>query len=132
MTTTGCYAQTELGHGSNVQGLETTATYQPESKTFVLQSPGLTAMKWWIGGLGRTADHAVVMAQLHTPDGKNGSLVKRGPFPFVVPLRDVKTRELLPGRTIMDIGPKAGYPATDNGALLVSCRHFRLESGDLD
>jgi len=117
---TGCYAQTELGHGSNVQGLETTATYQPDSKTFVLQSPGLTAMKWWIGGLGRTADHAVVMAQLHTPDGKNGSLVKRGPFPFVVPLRDVKTRELLPGRTIMDIGPKAGYPATDNGALLVS------------
>ena len=77
-------------------------------------------MKWWIGGLGRTADHAVVMAQLHTPDGKNGALVKRGPFPFVVPLRDVKTRELLPGRTIMDIGPKAGYPATDNGALLVS------------
>ncbi|GAA5993880.1 hypothetical protein JCM5350_001579 [Sporobolomyces pararoseus] len=115
----GCYAQTELGHGSNVQGLETTATYQPESKTFVLQSPGLTAMKWWIGGLGRTADHAVVMAQLHTPDGKNGALVKRGPFPFVVPLRDVKTRELLPGRTIMDIGPKAGYPATDNGALLL-------------
>ncbi|GAA5827921.1 hypothetical protein JCM5353_007739 [Sporobolomyces roseus] len=115
----GCYAQTELGHGSNVQGLETTATYQPESKTFILQSPGLTAMKWWIGGLGRTADHAVVMAQLHTPDGKNGALIKRGPFPFVVPLRDIKTRELLPGRTIMDIGPKAGYPATDNGAMLL-------------
>ncbi|GAA6010966.1 hypothetical protein JCM10207_004017 [Rhodosporidiobolus poonsookiae] len=115
----GCYAQTELGHGSNVQGLETTATYRPETQTFVLQSPGLTAMKWWIGGLGRTADHAVVMAQLQTPDGKDGKLVKRGPFPFVVPLRDVKTRELLPGRTIMDIGPKAGYPATDNGCMLL-------------
>lgn len=58
---------TLAGHGSNVQGLETTATYQPESKTFVLQSPGLTSAKWWIGGLGRTADHAVVMAQLYTP-----------------------------------------------------------------
>ncbi|KAK4049214.1 hypothetical protein OIO90_005503 [Microbotryomycetes sp. JL221] len=115
----GCYAQTELGHGSNVQGLETTATYQPESKTFVLQSPGLTAMKWWIGGLGRSADHAVVMAQLYTPDGKNGKLIRRGPHPFVVPIRDVKTRELLPGRTIMDIGPKAGYAMTDNGAMLL-------------
>ncbi|GAA5942284.1 hypothetical protein JCM1841_002805 [Sporobolomyces salmonicolor] len=115
----GCYAQTELGHGSNVQGLETTATYRPETKTFVLQSPGLTAMKWWIGGLGRTADHAVVMAQLYTPDGRNGSLVRRGPFPFVVPIRDLKTRELLPGCTVMDIGPKAGYPMTDNGALLL-------------
>ncbi|SDA02894.1 BZ3500_MvSof-1268-A1-R1_Chr11-1g03206 [Microbotryum saponariae] len=115
----GCYAQTELGHGSNVQGLETIAVYQPESKTFKLQSPSLTAMKWWIGGLGRTADHAVVMAQLHTPDGRDGKLVKRGPYPFVVPLRDVKTRELLPGRTIMDIGPKAGYAMTDNGAMLL-------------
>ncbi|BGP42760.1 hypothetical protein JCM10450v2_006871 [Rhodotorula kratochvilovae] len=114
----GCYAQTELGHGSNVQGLETTATYKPETQTFVINTPGMSSMKWWIGGLGRTADHAVVMAQLYTPDGKNGKLVKRGPFPFVVPLRDRKTRELLPGRTVMDIGPKAGYPMTDNGTAI--------------
>ncbi|GAA6050970.1 hypothetical protein JCM3770_005348 [Rhodotorula araucariae] len=114
----GCYAQTELGHGSNVQGLETTATYKPETQTFVINTPGMSSMKWWIGGLGRTADHAVVMAQLYTPDGKNGRLVKRGPFPFVVPLRDRKTRELLPGRTVMDIGPKAGYPMTDNGTAI--------------
>ncbi|GJN93681.1 hypothetical protein Rhopal_006738-T1 [Rhodotorula paludigena] len=125
----GCYSQTELGHGSNVQGLETTATYQPESKTFLIQSPGLSSMKWWSGGLGRTADHSIIMAQLYTPlvvdfflcisqDGKDGKLVKRGPFPFIVPIRDRKTRELLPGRIIMDIGPKAGYPMTDNGAAL--------------
>ncbi|TNY18023.1 acyl-CoA dehydrogenase/oxidase, partial [Rhodotorula diobovata] len=114
----GCYAQTELGHGSNVQGLETTATYRPETKSFIINTPGMSSMKWWIGGLGRTADHAVVMAQLYTPDGKNGKLVKRGPFPFVVPLRDRKTRELLPGRTVMDIGPKAGYPMTDNGTAI--------------
>jgi acyl-CoA oxidase len=34
-----------------------------------------------------------------------------GPHPFVVPLRDIKTREPLPGRTIGDIGkffPKSG------------------------
>ncbi|GAA5865050.1 hypothetical protein JCM8547_007694 [Rhodosporidiobolus lusitaniae] len=115
----GCYAQTEIGHGSNVQGLETTATYHPDSQSFILQSPGLTAAKYWIGGLGRTADHAVVMAQLYTPDGKDGKLVKRGPFPFIVPIRDRKTRELLPGRIIQDLGPKAGYPMTDNGTMLL-------------
>lgn len=119
-----CYAQTELGHGSNVQGLETTATYRPETKSFIINTPGMSSMKWWIGGLGRTADHAVVMAQLYTPDGKNGKLVKRGPFPFVVPLRDRKTRELLPGRTVMDIGPKAGYPMTDNGTAIVRLPHI--------
>jgi acyl-CoA oxidase len=60
-------SQTELGHGSNVQGLETTAVYKPEAKAFVINTPGMSSMKWWIGGLGRTADHAVVMAQLYTP-----------------------------------------------------------------
>lgn len=73
----------------------------------------------WIGGLGRAADHAIVMAQLMTPEGRNGALVNRGPHAFIVPLRDVKTRETLPGRTIMDIGPKAGYLMTDNGTMLL-------------
>ncbi|KAI5478316.1 acyl-CoA oxidase [Pseudohyphozyma bogoriensis] len=115
----GCYAQTELAHGSNVQGLETTATYDIDSKSFIIQSPGITSAKWWIGGLGRTADHAVVMAILYTPDGKDGKLVKRGPHAFVVPIRDPVTRETLPGRTIMDIGPKAGLPMIDNGTMLL-------------
>ncbi|CBQ72769.1 probable acyl-CoA oxidase [Sporisorium reilianum SRZ2] len=119
----GCYAQTELGHGSNVQGIETTATWIAESQEWEIHSPTLTASKWWIGGLGRTADHAVVMAQLTI---KNKSY---GPHPFVVPIRDVKTREVLPGRTIGDIGPKAGYNTTDNGFMLfehVRIPHFNL------
>lgn len=49
----GCYAQTELGHGSNVRGIETTATYLPESDEFELHTPCLSATKWWIGGLGK-------------------------------------------------------------------------------
>ena len=41
------YAQTELGHGSNVRGLETTATFLRDSDQFELHSPTLTSLKWW-------------------------------------------------------------------------------------
>lgn len=109
----GCYSQTELGHGSNVQGLETTATYIPEDREFELNSPTLTSSKWWSGGLGRAATHSCVMAQLII-NGKN-----YGPHPFIVPLRDLKTRKPLPGRTVGDIGPKFGFNAVDNGFLLL-------------
>ena len=55
----GCYAQTELGHGSNVRGLETVAKWDPIEKEFEIHSPTLTASKWWNGSMGRTATHAV-------------------------------------------------------------------------
>jgi acyl-CoA oxidase len=99
----GCYAQTELGHGSNVRGLETTATWNPDDKTFAIHSPSLTASKWWIGSLGKAANHAVVMAQLII-SGKN-----YGPHPFVVQIRDLGTHEMLENIYVGDIGPKFGY-----------------------
>lgn len=108
----GCYAQTELGHGSNVRGLETTATWNPEDKTFTLHSPSLTASKWWIGSLGKVATHAVVMAQLII-DNK-----PYGPHPFVAQVRDLKTHEPLENIHVGDIGPKFGYNTMDNGFLL--------------
>jgi acyl-CoA oxidase len=108
----GCYAQTELGHGSNVRGLETTATWNPEDKTFTIHSPHLTASKWWIGSLGKAANHAVVVAQLIL-NGKS-----HGPHPFVVQVRDLKTHEPLPNIHVGDIGPKFGYNTMDNGFLL--------------
>lgn len=100
----GCYAQTELGHGSNVRGLETTATWNSDDKTFTLHSPHLTASKWWIGSLGRTANHAVVMAQL-VIDGKG-----YGPHPFVVQIRDLKTHQALEGVHVGDIGEYRPHP----------------------
>nr|POE85480.1 putative peroxisomal acyl-coenzyme a oxidase 1.2 [Quercus suber] len=108
----GCYAQTELGHGSNVRGLETLAIWNPEDKTFTIHSPTLTSSKWWIGSLGRTANHAVVMAQLIV-GGK-----PMGPHPFVVQIRDLKTHEPLENVYVGDIGPKFGYNTMDNGYLL--------------
>lgn len=112
----GCYAQTELGHGSNVRALETTATFLPERKggmkggSFVIHSPTITSAKFWPGTLGRTANHAMVIARLIDGDG-----VDRGIHNFLVPLRSMKDHTLLPGVTTGDIGPKIGYPVMDNG-----------------
>ncbi|KAJ7226961.1 peroxisomal oxidase [Mycena pura] len=99
----GCYLQTELGHGTKVGHLETTATYIPETREFEIHSPTLSSTKWWIGALGKTATHGVVQAKLILPGGKD-----TGPHLFFVQLRCL---------VIGGIGPKAlaGYPTTDNG-----------------
>lgn len=47
------YAQTEIGHGSNVRGLRTTATYDKATKEFIIDTPVLSATKAWISGVGR-------------------------------------------------------------------------------
>jgi hypothetical protein len=45
--------QTELGHGSNVMGIETTAVYEPAERCFVITTPTDEASKYWIGGSGQ-------------------------------------------------------------------------------
>ncbi|KAG2526447.1 hypothetical protein JM16_003831 [Phytophthora kernoviae] len=89
----GCYAMTELGHGSFTRGFETTATFDEETDEFVIHTPTDTATKWWIGGAGQTATHSVCFARLVLP--KDGG-VDHGVQSFVVPLRDVETHEPLP------------------------------------
>ena len=107
----GTYAQTELGHGTYVRGLETTATYDPATETFVLHTPTLSATKWWPGGLGATATHAVVMARLFCGGAD------RGPHAFIVQVRDLETHVPLPGVRVGDLGPKLGFGSVDNGWL---------------
>ncbi|OMJ88541.1 hypothetical protein SteCoe_9491 [Stentor coeruleus] len=111
MEMVGCYAQTELGHGSDVRGLEIQATYDHLSKSFILHSPTITATKWWIGALGCAANHALVIAQLYI----NGTCY--GPHPFLVPIRDIKTHMPYDGVDVGDIGPKIGFHSNDNGFL---------------
>ena len=108
----GTYAQTELGHGTYIRGLETTATYDPSTEQFVIHSPTLTSTKWWPGGMGKTATHAIVMARLVTHRGED-----KGPHAFVVQIRANEDHATMPGVTAGDIGPKMGYNAVDNGYL---------------
>ncbi|XP_059903004.1 peroxisomal acyl-coenzyme A oxidase 1 isoform X1 [Gadus macrocephalus] len=114
----GTYAQTEMGHGTHLRGLETTATFDPATQEFVMHSPTVTSIKWWPGGLGKTSNHAIVLAQLYT-QGKCHGLNA-----FIVPLRSMGTHMPLPGIVIGDIGPKFGFDAVDNGYLKLE--HVRI------
>ncbi|XP_030566757.1 probable peroxisomal acyl-coenzyme A oxidase 1 [Drosophila novamexicana] len=107
----GTYAQTELGHGSYIRGLETRADYDAEREQFVLNTPTLSAYKWWPGGLGQTANMVVVLAQLYIR-GKHHGLQQ-----FLVRIRDEQTHEPLPGIDVGDIGPKLGANGVNNGFL---------------
>ncbi|RDB17664.1 Peroxisomal acyl-coenzyme A oxidase 1 [Hypsizygus marmoreus] len=117
----GCYLQTELGHGTNVSQLETTATFIPGTQEFEIHSPNLTSTKWWIGALGKTATYGVVQAKLILPGGKDV-----GPHLFLVQLRNTDNHNVLPGIVIGDIGPKAlgGFSPVDNGFARFS--HVRI------
>ncbi|PGG97421.1 hypothetical protein GX51_07332 [Blastomyces parvus] len=117
----GAYAQTELGHGSNVRGLELEARWDPRTKEFVLHSPHLTASKWWNGTMGRTANYVIAVAQLLLPVSGSGAGAKYknyGPHPFIVQIRDLKTHQPPDSILVGDIGPKYGYNSMDNGYLL--------------
>jgi len=59
----GCYVQTEIGHGSNVAKLETTATLDKATDEFVVHSPTTSSTKMWPGDLGYQSTHAVVFAR---------------------------------------------------------------------
>ena len=43
------YAQTELGHGTYIRGLETVVTFDKETDEFIINSPTITSYKFWPG-----------------------------------------------------------------------------------
>ncbi|MGW4100211.1 acyl-CoA dehydrogenase family protein [Mycobacterium sp. NPDC004974] len=119
----GCFAMTETGHGSDVQALETTATYDPTTEEFVIHSPTPTARKDYIGGAAETARVSTVFAQLITPDGEG-----HGVHCFVVPIRDDEGNDL-PGVTTSDCHYKGGLPGVDNGRIVFD--HVRVPRENL-
>ncbi len=107
---TGCFAMTEAGHGSDVQQLKTTASYDPERQEFVINTPDDEARKEYIGNAACHGRIAAVFAQLEV-DGEH-----HGVHVFVVPLRD-EEGQLCPGVRIEDGGEKMGLNGVDNGSI---------------
>ncbi len=106
----GCFAMTELGHGSNVKDIETVARFDKETQEFVIQTPSESARKDYIGNAATHGLMATVFAQLEIDEERYGV------HAFLTPIRD-QSGKALPGVKIGDCGEKMGLNGVDNGRL---------------
>jgi acyl-CoA oxidase len=111
LTVPGAFAMTEIGHGSDVASIATTATYDEAAGEFVINTPFRAAWKEYLGNAAKHGIAAVVFAQLITKG------VNHGVHAFYVPIRDPQTKEPLPGIRTEDDGVKGGLNGIDNGRL---------------
>ena len=116
----GCFAMTETGHGSNVRGVKTTATYDRETDSIIIHTPGKNDNKEYIGNALHST-MASVFAQLIV-DGKN-----HGVHAILVTIRDTE-HKLMPGVTIEDNGYKLGLNGVDNGKIWFHQVHVPREN----
>ncbi|WP_433162986.1 acyl-CoA dehydrogenase family protein [Kribbella sp. CA-247076] len=107
----GCFAMTETGHGSNVQALGTTATYDASTGEFVVHTPTPAARKDYIGNAARHGRMAAVFAQLVVGGESHGVHC------LLVPIR-AEDGTPMPGVTLSDCGPKLGLNGVDNGRIV--------------
>lgn len=107
---TGCFAMTELGHGSNVRDIETVARFDRKTDEFVIHTPSESARKDYIGNAAQHGRMATVFAQLEM-DGE-----AYGVHPFLVPIRGTDGSPM-PGVRIEDCGEKLGMNGVDNGRM---------------
>ena len=106
----GCFAMTETGHGSNVKGLETTATYHHANRSFIINTPYLLAQKEYIGNAAVHGQMATVFAKLILNDKDYGVSA------FLVPIRN-QNGSIMSGVAIEDCGKKMGLNGVDNGKI---------------
>lgn len=117
----GAFAMTEIGHGSDVASLATTATYDEKTHEFVINTPFRAAWKEYLGNAGQHGKAATVFAQLITKG------VSHGVHAFYVPIRD--DNGFLPGIDGNDDGWKGGLNGIDNGTLAFD--HVRVPRENL-
>lgn len=106
----GCFAMSEVGHGSNVADLETVVRWDEGKKRLVLHTPAESARKDWAGNAAMHARYATVFAQLEVGGARHGV------HAFVVPIRDEQGQPQR-GVRIGDCGHKLGLNGVDNGRL---------------
>jgi acyl-CoA oxidase len=108
----GAFAMSESGHGSDVQNVRTTATYDPEAEEFVVRTPTPEDRKDYIGNAARDGRLAAVFCQLYVGD----RAASRGVHCVLVPIRDEKGN-VCDGVQISDCGQKLGLNGVDNGRI---------------
>lgn len=94
----GTFAQTELGHGTYVRGVQTTAAFDPETDEFVINTPCEEATKVWPGAVGYATTHVLVVAQMMIVEKDFGI------HTFVVQIRSTKDFKPMPGIELGDVG----------------------------
>ena len=106
----GAFAMTEIGHGSDVASVATTATYDENAEEFIIHTPFKAAWKEFLGNAALHGTAATVFAQLITKG------VNHGVHCFYVPIRDAEGN-FLEGIGGEDDGLKGGLNGIDNGRL---------------
>ncbi|EFA74856.1 acyl-CoA oxidase [Heterostelium album PN500] len=107
----GCFALTELGHGSNVQQIETLAVYDHSTEEFIINSPTITSQKYFIGGAAKNARWTVAFAQLKVGEKYEGV------HAFLMRIRN-EDGSVCNGVKIADCGVKMALNGVDNGRLM--------------
>ncbi|WP_083975604.1 acyl-CoA dehydrogenase family protein [Kitasatospora mediocidica] len=126
---TGTFLCTELEHGNDAAALQTTATYRPDRRTFLLHTPTAGAQKFMPNTSAAGGPKSAVVAARLLVDGTD-----HGVFLFLTPLTD--DAGALPGIRVRPLPDRIGAPVDhcltsfDNVVLpfdaLLSADHGRL------
>ena len=117
LSAVGCFGLTELGCGNNAVEMQTTASYDPKTEEFIVNTPDVLARKYWITNGAVHAHYVIVFARLLNKG------IDEGIHGFLVPIRD-QNGKVLPGVTVWDMGYKIGVNGIDNAS--IGFEHVRI------